>query len=209
MLPRTVGHQRGKKAVRRAIEAAVELEIPALTLFAFSSENWSRPAEEVDALMSLFINALRKELDELDRHGIRLRFIGDRRPLPADARQLMEAAEARTATNDRLMLSVAVSYGGRWDILQAARQAAESPEALADEATFERAFESALSTDGLPPLDLFIRTGGEQRVSNFLLWQLAYAELWFTPTLWPDFDKDCFAEAVAWFAGRQRRFGGV
>lgn len=209
MLPRTVGHQRGKKAVRRAIEAAIELEVPALTLFAFSSENWSRPAEEVDALMSLFITALRKELDELDQHGIRLRFIGDRQRLPADARELMAGAEARTATNERLVLSVAVSYGGRWDILQAAREAARITGAEGDERAFERAFESALSTDGLPPLDLFIRTGGEQRVSNFLLWQLAYAELWFTPTLWPDFDKACFAEAVAWFGGRERRFGKV
>jgi len=187
----------------------MEQGVEALTLFAFSSENWARPVDEVNALMTLFINALRRELDELHEHGIRLRFIGDRRPLPAEARQLMEAAELRTEGNQRLQLCIAVSYGGRWDILQAARRANEICSQGCDDATYESAFEASISTHGLPPLDLFIRTGGERRVSNFLLWQLAYAELWFTDTLWPDFGKDSFAEAVAWFAGRDRRFGRI
>ncbi|HHO70044.1 MAG TPA: di-trans,poly-cis-decaprenylcistransferase [Halothiobacillus sp.] len=209
MLPRTVGHQRGRRAVRLAIEAAIEQGVEALTLFAFSSENWARPADEVNTLMTLFTTTLRQELDELHKHDIRLRFIGDRRPLPAEARELMEAAELRTAGNQRLQLCIAISYGGRWDILQAARRVNEICSQDCDDATYESAFEAALSTHGLPPLDLFIRTGGERRVSNFLLWQLAYAELWFTDTLWPDFSKDSFAEAVAWFASRDRRFGRI
>ncbi|MGC9457294.1 MAG: polyprenyl diphosphate synthase [Halothiobacillaceae bacterium] len=209
MLPRTVGHQRGKKAVRRTIEAAMERGIPALTLFAFSSENWGRPVEEVDTLMRLFVTALEKELDELDRHDIRLRFIGERDRLPERAQELMAQAEARTASNERLALTVAVSYGGRWDILQAARRAAASAGTDGDLGEFAQAFESSLSTAGLPPVDLFIRTGGERRISNFLLWQIAYAELWFADTLWPDFDGECLDEALQWFSGRERRFGRV
>lgn len=187
----------------------MERGISALTLFAFSSENWARPAEEVDTLMRLFVTALEKELDELDRHEIRLRFIGERDRLPQRARELMAEAESRTAGNGRLDLTVAVSYGGRWDILHAARQAAEVLGGGGPEDEFARHFESGLSTAGLPPVDLLIRTGGEQRISNFLLWQIAYAELWFTDTLWPDFDAACLEHALTWFSGRDRRFGRI
>jgi len=212
-LPRTIGHQRGRKAVRATIRAAMRLEIPILTLFAFSSENWSRPADEIDALMKLFVNALEKELDELDENGVRLGFIGDRDRLDPEVLRLMTAAEERTAGNDRLYLQIALSYGGRWDILQAARRLAErhadSALALDDPETLAVEFERGLSTTGQPPVDLFIRTGGEQRLSNFLLWQSAYAELYFSDVLWPQFDESRFDQAVAWFAGRNRRFGRV
>ena len=212
-LPRTIGHQRGRKAVRATIRAAMRFEIPVLTLFAFSSENWSRPSDEIDALMKLFVNALEKELDELDENGVRLGFIGDRERLDPEILRLMTAAEERTAGNDRLYLQIALSYGGRWDILQAARRLAErhaeSPLPLGEPETLEAAFERGLSTAGQPPVDLFIRTGGEQRLSNFLLWQSAYAELYFSDVLWPQFDESRFGEAVAWFAGRNRRFGRV
>ncbi|WP_372590925.1 polyprenyl diphosphate synthase [Guyparkeria sp.] len=210
-LPRQMGHQRGRRAVRATIRAAMRLEIPILTLFAFSSENWSRPPDEVDALMKLFINALEKELDELDENGVRLGFIGDFSRLDPAVRRLMAAAEERTADNRRLHLQIAVSYGGQWDILQAARRLADrhareaidldDPAVLADE------FERGLSTAGQPPVDLFIRTGGEKRLSNFLLWQSAYAELYFTDVLWPRFDEAAFEQAVRWFSGRDRRFG--
>ena len=212
-MPRTVGHQRGRRAVRRVIRAAVAARIPVLTLFAFSSENWARPAEEVDALMTLFMHALEREIDELDEHGVRLSFIGDRLRLPERVQDLMRSAEARTGGNDRLKLVIAISYGGRWDILQAATQMAraavagtldlDQPEAVAQQ------FESALTTAGLPPVDLFIRTGGEQRISNFLLWQSAYAEIYFTERLWPTFDEAAFADALRWFSTRNRRFGLV
>ncbi len=212
-LPRTVGHQRGRRAVRATIRAAMRRGVPLLTLFAFSSENWKRPVDEVDALMKLFINALEKELDELDENGVRLTFIGERSRLDASVRRLMEAAEARTAGNDRLQLQIAVSYGGQWDILQAARQLAErharSPLALDDPETLHSAFETGLATAGQPPVDLFIRTGGERRLSNFLLWQAAYAELYFIDVLWPLFDESEFDRALTWFAGRERRFGRV
>ena len=212
-LPRTVGHQRGRRAVRATIRAAMRRGIPLLTLFAFSSENWKRPIEEVDALMKLFINALEKELDELDENGVRLSFIGERSRLERQVRGLMEAAEARTEGNDRLHLQIAVSYGGQWDILQAARRLAErhadTPVALDDPDTLRSAFEAGLSTPGQPPVDLFIRTGGEHRLSNFLLWQMAYAELYFTDVLWPLFDESEFDRALAWFGDRDRRFGRV
>ncbi|MFN2381511.1 MAG: polyprenyl diphosphate synthase [Guyparkeria sp.] len=212
-LPRTVGHQRGRRAVRATIRAAMRRGVPLLTLFAFSSENWKRPADEVDALMRLFINALEKELDELDENGVRLTFIGERSRLEASVRALMEAAEARTAVNERLQLQIAVSYGGQWDILQAARQLAERhaefPLRLDDSETLRSAFEGGLATAGQSPVDLFIRTGGERRLSNFLLWQAAYAELYFTDVLWPLFDEAEFDHALTWFAGRNRRFGRV
>ena len=212
-LPRTVGHQRGRRAVRATIRAAMRRGVPLLTLFAFSSENWKRPIEEIDALMKLFINALEKELDELDENGVRLSFIGERSRLESRVRGLMEAAEGRTAHNDRLHLQIAVSYGGQWDILQAARRLAErhadSPVTFDDPDTLRAAFEAGLSTGDQPPVDLFIRTGGEHRLSNFLLWQMAYAELYFTDVLWPLFDEDEFDRALAWFADRERRFGRV
>lgn len=199
--------------MRATIRAAMRRGVPLLTLFAFSSENWKRPVDEVDALMRLFINALEKELDELDDNGVRLSFIGERSRLDASVRRLMEVAESRTIGNDRLQLQIAVSYGGQWDILQAARQLAErharSPLALDDPETLHSAFETGLATAGQPPVDLFIRTGGERRLSNFLLWQAAYAELYFTDVLWPLFDESEFDRALTWFAGRKRRFGHV
>ncbi|HER34008.1 MAG: di-trans,poly-cis-decaprenylcistransferase [Halothiobacillaceae bacterium] len=212
-LPRTVGHQRGRRAVRATIRAAMQNGVGILTLFAFSSENWKRPADEVDALMKLFIHALEKELDELDDNGVRLVFIGERDRLDPEVRTLMESAEHRTAENHRLLLQVAVSYGGHWDILQAARRLAErhaeAPIALDDPAALCAAFEVGLSTGDQPPVDLFIRTGGERRLSNFLLWQMAYAELYFTEVLWPAFDETEFARAIDWYAKRERRFGRV
>lgn len=212
-LPRTIGHQRGRKSVRAVIRAAMRLEIPILTLFAFSSENWSRPADEIDALMTLFVNALEKELDELDANGVRLGLIGDRDRLDPEVVRLMEVAERRTAGNERLYLQIALNYGGQWDILQAARRLAErhadNPLPLDDSEALRSEFERGLSTAGQPPVDLFIRSGGERRLSNFLLWQSAYAELFFSDVLWPQFDESRFEEAVRWFAGRNRRFGRV
>jgi len=212
-LPRTVGHQRGRRAVRRIIQSAVEAEIPVLTLFAFSSENWSRPAEEVSALMSLFLNALEREIDELHDSGVRLRFIGDRPRLPEAVSQRMAEAEARTADNQRITLAIAISYGGQWDILQAATRLARTAVAgevdLDDPDAIASVFEQSLATHGLPPVDLFIRTGGEQRISNFLLWQMAYAEIYFTECLWPAFDARAFGDALRWFSSRNRRFGRI
>ncbi len=207
--PRSFGHNAGRKAVRDVIEGCVRQGVEALTLFAFSSENWQRPEDEVSALMGLFLRALDKEVDELHAQGVRLRFIGELAGFSDELRQRMERAMARTAQNTRLQLNIAVNYGGRWDIVQAARQAALAigrgeltAEAL-DEATLGR----WMSLAELPPLDLFIRTGGEQRISNFLLWQAAYAELYFTDTLWPDFDQACLARAIDDYARRERRYG--
>ncbi len=212
-LPRSLGHQRGRRAIRRLIESARLANIPVLTVFAFSSENWTRPAEEVDALMRLFSYALERDIKDLHANGIRVQFIGDRARLPQGIRTSMAQAEELTSANDGMHLMIAVSYGGQWDILQAATHLARSAEQgavnLDDESAVRACFEANLSTANQPPVDLFIRTGGEQRISNFLLWQSAYAELYFTPRLWPSFaDKD-FQEALNWFASRQRRFGGV
>jgi undecaprenyl diphosphate synthase len=183
--------------------------VEALTLFAFSSENWQRPEDEVSALMGLFLRALDKEVDELHAQGVRLRFIGDLAGFGDELRQRMERSMARTAPNTRLQLNIAVNYGGRWDIVQAARQAALAigRGELAVEALDETTLGGWMSLAELPPLDLFIRTGGEQRISNFLLWQAAYAELYFTDTLWPDFDQACLARAIDDYARRERRYG--
>ncbi|WP_322628030.1 polyprenyl diphosphate synthase [Halothiobacillus sp.] len=213
-LPRSIGHQRGRRAVRRLIELASRAQIPVLTLFAFSSENWSRPPEEVEALMGLFAYALERDMDELHAHAVRIRFIGDREPLSARIRTLMIQAEQQTEYNTGLNLLIAVSYGGQWDILHAAKQLAsavlEGVIRLDDDpAALRLVFEQNLSTATYPPVDLFIRTGGEQRVSNFLLWQLAYAELYFTDCLWPGFDEAHFRDALQWYAARERRFGGL
>jgi undecaprenyl diphosphate synthase len=203
---RVAGHQAGIEPVRAVIRECVRLGIGALTLFAFSSENWGRPPEEVAGLMSLFLEAMAAELPELHRNGVRLRFIGERTLLTEDLRLRMGETEALTAANARLQLQVAVSYGGRWDLLQAARQLARAGSPLESEAEFARAL--ALGELGeLADPDLFIRTGGEQRVSNFLLWNLAYTELYFTERLWPDFDAAAFEAALQHFAARQRRFG--
>jgi undecaprenyl diphosphate synthase len=207
--PRSFGHNAGHKAVREAIESCMREGVRALTLFAFSSENWQRPAEEVTALMSLFVRALDKEVDELHKNGVRLRFIGDLQAFDESLRVRMHAAMARTAGNDKLCVSVAVNYGGRWDIAQAARQAADAVargDIQADQID-EATLGQWMSLAELPPLDLFIRTGGELRISNFLLWQVAYAELYFTDVLWPDFDRDCLHRAIEDYARRERRYG--
>jgi undecaprenyl diphosphate synthase len=211
MLPRAAGHRAGAKAVRTTIEECVRHGIGALTLFAFSSENWQRPPGEVGVLMQLFLESLDREVADLDANGVRLRFIGDRSRLATPLTDRMAAAETRTAGRERLDLVVAVAYGGRWDLAQAARKlAGESVAGLRQPTEIdEDALGSCLMTAGRSAPDLFIRTGGERRISNFLLWDLAYTELWFTDTLWPDFDAACLAAALEDFSGRQRRFGRV
>ena len=207
--PRSFGHNAGRKAVREVVEGCLRHGVEALTLFAFSSENWQRPEEEVGALLDLFMRALDKEVDELDSNGVRLRFIGDLDAFEKPLRKRMLAAMARTAGNDKLQMNIAVNYGGRWDIVQAARKIAMAvaSENLPIEAVDETAFDRCTSLAEVPPLDLFIRTGGDRRVSNFLLWQLAYAELYFTDTLWPDFNQVSLQHAINDFARRERRFG--
>jgi undecaprenyl diphosphate synthase len=203
---RVAGHQAGIEPVRQVIRDCVRLGIGALTLFAFSSENWRRPPEEVSGLMSLFLEAMAAEIPELHANGVRLRFIGERTLLAADLQTRMSECEALTAKNARLQLQVAVSYGGRWDLLQAARALARAGSRIESEEEFARTL--ALGPLGeLADPDLFIRTGGEHRISNFLLWNLAYSELYFTDTLWPDFDSHAFEQALAAFAGRTRRYG--
>lgn len=207
--PRVIGHRAGARAVNVCIDFCLERGIEALTLFAFSSENWGRPEEEVGALMKLFLNALDREVDELDRRGVRVRFIGERERFSPAIRQRMEAAEAQTGANTRLTLVIAASYGGRQDIAQAARTLATEVAAgrLRPEDIDEAAMGRCVALAELPPPDLFIRTGGDRRVSNFLLWQLAYTELWFTELLWPDMDAATLQRALDDYAGRERRFG--
>jgi undecaprenyl diphosphate synthase len=206
---RTVGHRAGVDAVRTCVRACAARNIGALTLFAFSSENWRRPEVEVAALMSLFVEALDRELEELQRNRVRLRFIGNRQTLAVRLQQRIAAAEAATADNDGLKLQVAVGYGGRWDLIEAARRIAArcASGALRTEEIDEASFAAELQLDGLPDPDLFVRTGGEHRISNFLLWNIAYAELHFTDRLWPDFGEPDLDAAIADFAGRERRFG--
>jgi undecaprenyl diphosphate synthase len=207
--PRSLGHRAGVRAVQVCLEFCLEEGIEALTLFAFSSENWNRPAEEVGALMKLFLRMLDHEVDELHRRGARIGFIGDRRGFPAAIQAKMLRAEQQTAANTAIRLNIAAGYGGRWDIAQAARALAEQAVAgrLAPEAIDEAALSRALALADQPEPDLFIRTGGDVRISNFLLWQLAYTELWFTETLWPDLDRATLRQALDDFASRERRFG--
>jgi undecaprenyl diphosphate synthase len=206
-LPRFAGHRRGVEAVRMAVQACAERGVQYLTLFAFSSENWRRPAEEVALLMQLFHVALTSEVEKLRRNGIRLRVVGDLGRFDARMRSLVEQAERNTAANSRLTLTIAANYGGRWDILQAlARLVRDRPE-VAQGPIEEAALGPYLSMSYAPEPDLFVRTGGEQRVSNFLLWQLAYTELYFTETLWPDFDAAALDAAIVSYARRERRFG--
>jgi undecaprenyl diphosphate synthase len=207
--PRTLGHRAGAKAVQVCIEFCLSRGIEALTLFAFSSENWNRPQEEVGALMKLFLRMLDSEVDELHRRGVRVAFIGDREGFPEAIRARMAQAESQTAGNSVLTLTIAAGYGGRWDITQAARQlAVEAAAGRLDPTTIdETMMDCRLGLAGLPAPDLFIRTGGDLRISNFLLWQLAYTELWFTETLWPDLDEKVLSAALADFSDRERRFG--
>ncbi len=210
-LPRTVGHQKGAEAVRRTVRSAIEMEVPYLTLFGFSAENWRRPPTEVEDLMGLLRRYLKSEIAELDKNAIRLRVIGERDRLPPDVVTMIGEAEQRVTGRERLNLTIALSYGGRQEILTAARRLAVAardgllnPDSI-DEETFER----ELATAGLPDPDLLIRTSGEQRISNFLLWQSAYSELVFIDKLWPDFDKDDFCNALEEFQRRDRRYGAT
>ncbi|HET7300578.1 MAG TPA: polyprenyl diphosphate synthase [Oleiagrimonas sp.] len=207
--PRSFGHSSGQKAVRNAVEFCLRNKIEALTLFAFSSENWRRPATEVKALMQLFLKALDKEMAELHKQHVRVAFIGDLSAFEPSLRERMQSAMHKTRHNAALSLNVAVNYGGRWDIAHAARQLAEAVGRgeLSAEDIDETLLATRMCLADQPPPDLLIRTGGDYRISNFLLWQIAYTELYFTDTLWPDVDTDCLTRAMDDFASRQRRFG--
>ena len=208
-LPRIAGHRSGVETVRRIVRSCAKKGIEVLTLFAFSSENWRRPKREVTLLMELFVRALQQEVDSLNKNNVRLRMIGDLTALPPKLQKLIQTAEESTKNNSGLTLVIASNYGGRWDITEAARHVAQqvadgeiSPEDITSDM-----IEQYTCVSDLPEPDLFIRTGGEQRISNYLLWQLAYTELYFTEALWPDFDDADFEVALASFSGRQRRFG--
>ncbi|RIK96512.1 MAG: di-trans,poly-cis-decaprenylcistransferase [Burkholderiales bacterium] len=208
-LPRVAGHARGVEAVRATVEACARRGVEFLTLFAFSSENWRRPADEVSLLMRLFVSALEREVAQLRANGIRLRVVGDLSAFEPGLRKLITQAEARTAANRRLTLTIAANYGGRWDILQAVQSMLRAqPELAGDpDRIGEQALSPHLALAYAPEPDLFVRTGGEQRISNFLLWQLAYTELYFTDTFWPDFDAAALDRAIESFRRRERRFG--
>ena len=208
-LPRVAGHRRGAEAVRRVIRGAGELGIPVLTLFAFSTENWARPADEVSDLMGLLRHYLRHELEELGRNGARLRVIGDRTRLAKDIVKDISDAEQRTRANPRIDVNICINYGSRDEIVQATRSLARkvADGELAPERIDETMFERELLTAGVPDPDLLIRTSGEQRISNFLLWQLAYTELVFVPVAWPDFADEHLQEALREFRRRERRYG--
>jgi undecaprenyl diphosphate synthase len=207
--PRAIGHRAGARAVNLCIDFCIDRGIGALTLFAFSSENWGRPEDEVGALMKLFMTALDREVSELHRRGVRVRFIGERERFSAPIQARMDAAERITRDNSKLALTIAASYGGRQDIAAAARSLAQDVAAgrLQASEIDEALFGSRVALSDLPAPDLFIRTGGDFRVSNFMLWQLAYTELWFTETLWPELDAATLHRALEDFASRERRFG--
>jgi undecaprenyl diphosphate synthase len=209
ILPRTAGHQAGVKAVQKVLKRCGERGVKVLTLFAFSSENWRRPEEEVHVLMELFVSTLEEQTETLHENGIRLRFIGDRSAFSEKLQDEIANSEETTKGNSRLTLVIAANYGGRWDMLQAVRRIARDVEQglISADSISMASIDSRLSFPDLPEPDLFIRTGGEYRISNFLLWQLAYTELYFTETLWPDFNEKSLDLAIDAYAGRQRRFG--
>jgi undecaprenyl diphosphate synthase len=209
LMPRSFGHRKGVETTRRAVEFFARSGVSHLTLFVFSSENWKRPAEEVSSLMDLFMQSLQEYTAELRDQHIRLRFIGDRRPFSAELQARIEQTESATAENSQMILNIAANYGGRWDIVNAARRLAQQSRdgVLDPDDIDESVFDSELSLADSPPPDLFIRTGGEKRVSNFLLWQLAYTEFYFCDVLWPDFSEVEMQAALGEFARRQRRFG--
>jgi undecaprenyl diphosphate synthase len=209
-LPRVAGHSRGVDAVRTVIEASIAHGVEYLTLFAFSSENWRRPPDEVSVLMRLFVSSLQREVDAMVKNGVRLRIVGQIDAFEPRLRELIAGAQEKSAGNTRLNLTVCASYGGRWDILQAAQRLVEQyrePHRAGAGLPGEAEFARGLSMAFAPDPDLLIRTGGERRISNFLIWQVAYAELFFTDALWPDFGRTEFAAALEWFAQRERRFG--
>ncbi|OAI15360.1 di-trans,poly-cis-decaprenylcistransferase [Methylomonas koyamae] len=209
LMPRIMGHHAGVKAVRKIVEFCAKENIEVLSLFAFSSENWRRPKDEVSLLMELFMSTLQAEVDKLDRNNIRLKIIGDKTAFNDKLQDKIRSAEAQTANNTGLTLLIAANYGGRWDIANAMRQIVAGIKAgtIDEQEISEDLVERYLQTAGLPEPDLFIRTGGEERVSNFLLWQLAYTEFYFTDALWPDFDHNALQQAIGSFKRRQRRFG--
>jgi undecaprenyl diphosphate synthase len=210
-LPRIAGHKAGLESARKLIKAAADKNIKILTLFAFSSENWTRPADEISALMHLFIQALKSEINKLHENNIQLRIIGNDSRLNPELKKAMQEAVTLTAKNQGMILVVAIDYGGQWDIVntvQKISQQIQSGKINISDITIEY-FQQNLSTGDLPNPDLLIRTSGENRISNFLLWQLAYAELYFTSIYWPDFDEKCLENALQFYATRERRFGGV
>lgn len=207
--PRVWGHKKGVEAVRRSVSLCRELGIPSLTLFAFSSENWRRPEDEVSTLMQLFLMVLQTEVKTLHKHNVRLKVVGDLTAFSDKLKANIAKAEQLTANNTALTLNIAANYGGRWDITHAAQTLAKQVQAgsLAPEQITEELLAQQIQMHDQPELDLLIRTGGDLRISNFLLWQAAYAEFWFTDTLWPDFDQQVFSDAIAAFVNRERRFG--
>ena len=208
-LPAAAGHRAGANNVKVVAQACADLGVECLTLFAFSTENWQRPRREVSLLLDLMRGVLNDDIEELNANGARLRFVGDTRRFPNDLQALMSSAERATAANERLQLRIAVNYGGRWDIVQAAQRLARAVDAgdLPPDAIDEDRFASFLSLADMPPPDLCIRTGGDRRISNFLLWDFAYTEFYFTADYWPDFDEHKLAHAFADFGSRQRRYG--
>ena len=208
-MPRTMGHKAGVKAVRNIVEHCVKEQIEVLSLFAFSSENWRRPKKEIEILMGLFMGTLQSQVDKLDKNNIKLRIIGDKTAFSEKLQNKITQAESQTENNTGLTLLIAANYGGRWDIAQAFQQISKKiteGELLVQDIS-EELIGQFLTTAELPEPDLFIRTGGEQRISNFLLWQLAYTEFYFTDALWPDFDPSLLSDAIASFKSRERRFG--
>lgn len=206
-MPTALGHAAGAKRVREMVKACAEMGIPQLSIFAFSTENWKRPKDEISTLMHLFMTYLQNEVDNMNQNGVRLKLAGDRTRFSLPLQELIAKAEQQTASNTRITLTVCANYGGRWDMIQAAQAWQEAhPEQNLNNLT-EESLAPYLSTAYAPEVDLLIRTGGESRVSNFLLWQAAYAELYFTDDLWPDFSPARLQEALVWFAGRDRRFG--
>ena len=207
LLPAGLGHAAGARRVREVVQGCAQMGVSHLSLFAFSTENWRRPEDEVSGLMSLFISYLQKEVDEMNTHGVRLRVAGDTSRFPAHLQALIGKAEADTAHNRVITLTVCANYGGRWDMVQAARAWMRDHPGADAESLNEASLPRYLSTGDAPEVDLLIRTGGESRVSNFMLWQAAYAELFFTDELWPDFSVKRLQEAIDWFRARDRRFG--
>ena len=209
LMPRTVGHAKGAAGVKALVEQCAKLGVKYLTLFAFSTENWKRPEDEVSTLMGLFVQYLEKEMGALAAAGVRLKVIGDVAGFPTELQTRIHAAEAATQNNQAITLTVAANYGGQWDVVQAVKNwQVANPDTDVASLTQEQLAQH-LSTAGMPDPDLLIRTGGEQRISNFLLWQAAYAELYFTDALWPEFDETELAKALHWYATRERRFGKV
>jgi undecaprenyl diphosphate synthase len=206
-MPAAVGHAAGAKRVRDIVKACSDMGVPHLSIFAFSTENWKRPADEVSSLMNLFMTYLQKEVDNMNRNGVRLKVVGDKSRFAPTLQELIVRAEAQTASNTRITLTVCANYGGRWDMIQAAQAWQQAHPGQTLQSLTEEALAPYLSTAFAPEVDLLIRTGGESRVSNFMLWQAAYAEMFFTDDLWPDFSPARLQEAIVWFAGRDRRFG--